>query len=267
MIDICRSEYILSKYIITYIIDGYWDVDSVKQQIYYYIDNENIYTRKQTIRDDLNKVWELYHNTMQDNLNNIICISNKILQNEYVYQYYDVIDFMEILGEIYIFESLSDQYDFMKFQICIDKYVESNLEKVVDEVTENSFHINSALSRRHIPHKLSEYFFHKMKSIQKTQINPFNIEYLASEFLGTNRLCTEEELEYLSNLPSEDYYQWIIDKDWDKDLGDKLKKLLNCNSSDVLPPLKKALIQIGKSSKLNAHRIKKFKIDIDDEIQ
>ncbi|MBB6482279.1 hypothetical protein [Spirochaeta isovalerica] len=239
----------LDREIINSVMIGYFIDNKIEKQI----EVKNNEIKKKKSQDSFFNSWELYHNSLKDN------------QEEVVNSIYD--SFLENALEISI-GNLQGTFNLLNELDCEEK-ARNIVMKYIDVRKNNpeSLNLKTIDSFRDITNPYIIEQFNKSYADLKTFDDPETTIEKVTESHG----FTEDAEIVLSNLTESDFVRLLKSYD-SSDTDKKIAGLLRIGElspqterrSKIYNNLRNALIKIGNESKINRRRVKKFGIKIED---
>lgn len=251
VIDLSPSAF--DNHILHFLEHGYVNENALKSEILELA--KKMEARR--AHNELNAAWKLYTDSFRDNQNEIVMAFRKVLLDDY-----DKLSISDFAGAI---DMLAD------FGEDVTKILELYVKTHTNELAAMNQH-DSFLARRVSYKPLLD----RINTIQASRIN-LDIDEVTTK-IAVNKGWNPEDIDFLTSLSIDDYYQWIMKSP--PDLTTKIrsgllffKNLQSRNSEDskkylqIYECTKAALIKLGAESSLNMKRIQKiYDIGDDDDV-
>lgn len=251
---------IFTEEIIHKLEHGYWSTENLKSFISSEVERIDVITKQSEIRKRLDCAWHLYHSSFQNNLDDIINIFEKELEDLSNYPYWDYGHFIHTLGYYYNFQKLKNTMISAPLH-HIDTYISLNAEQLKQMTWEDRLYIN--LNTSNIDPSITDYAMQKLDIIQsqksKTPLSAF------IKTLERNSRLSDEQKIYIQNLTLPEIESWLNTID-DIHMREYIHNLRICSASVQNGPdrdnpddsntlINQALDNIASQSALNRYRI------------
>lgn len=212
-------------------------------------------------------VWELYHSTLADNLDEIIVVLNDLIKDDIGLNSLGITEFIQFIKEYYFFHKLKDStYSVETIYPYIDKYIEKNeyhflssdMDSIMKSITITSF--NQDKSQEELNKKIDTYVREKIEELRITAYQSWGGWNILQENFNESKFFSFEERKQLLGAITKDQYLELFEKYTDPKLTvivrEAYRSLKSFNKTDEID---KALKEIGQKSAFNAYRVGKLK--------
>lgn len=212
-------------------------------------------------KNKISKVWDLYHSTLQDNLDVIIKILDDLIKDDDIFDYLDVQNFFQFVKNFYFFQNLKDrEYEIREIYPYIDQYMDKNESLFLRSNINNiltSIELTSFGAQGNYESVIDAYAKEKLHKLRFTQYQNIETWDLLKKIYDTGFLSPEEKL-LLENITKGQYIE-LFEKHECPELTMIVRQAYRELSPDKRGEFDAALDEISKQSTLNAHRITALK--------
>lgn len=239
-----------------FLIKGYLEKDKLKQVLVDGVKTKEIIEKKSHISQQIREGWDLYRNSYQDNLEEIIVIFRGILMNSENYHYMKANDFLAVLKSCRFFEGLKDDSNIFDYGYFIDKYFSTVEPQGLQPI------ISDEWAYQHTPEDQDIYDDFQLK-LSEIQFSKLELHQILDQCVLEGGPSLVEK-KYILSKDCDEYYQWIKQSEPDSLLRRKIMLIRDLSNGAGKNEINLALRKIAKESSLNKHRISKgFGINID----
>lgn len=237
---------------------GFWSEENLKSFISSEIERIDVIKKQSEIRNRLDCAWRLYHSSFQNNLDDIVDIFEKELNDSSNYPYWDYRHFISTLDAYYSFRRIEDEELEIDFS-CIDDYVAINSEELrkISEEDRHYIYINIG----HVDKSIQDYALQKLDEVMTEKS-----DVPLAEFVQTLKYegLSSAQKNYIKNLTEDEIKDWLTSVD-DSRMRFYIQTLQfwsdyafngpGRHNPDSDTPINRALESLAKSSPLNEYRI------------
>lgn len=249
---------IFTEEIIHKLEDGFWSTENLKSFISSEVERIDVITKQSEIRKRLDCAWRLYHSSFQNNLDDIINIFEKELEDSSNYPYWDYGHFIHTLGYYYNFQKLKNTMISVPLH-HIDTYISLNAEQLKQMTREDRLYIN--LNTSNIDPAITDLAMQKLDEIKSQKSKTPLSEFIKT--LERNGLSDEQQI-YIQNLTLPEIESWLNTID-DIHMREYIHNLriwsafikngTSINPDDPNTLINQALDNIASQSTINKYRI------------
>lgn len=214
--------------------------------------------KREAIYNQVNDARMLYRSNFNDNLDEIIALFERVLNDQSNYEYWDYGHFISTLDAYYSFRRIEDEEPEIDFDY-IDDYIAINSEKLRKISEEDRHYIYINIDR--VDKSIQDYALQKLDEVmaQKSDVP-------LAEFVQTLKYegLSSAQKNYIKNLTEDEIKNWLMSVD-DSRMIFYIKTLQTLShyafngpgrhNPDSDTPINRALESLAKSSPLNEYRI------------
>lgn len=257
------SSFMFDNEFIFYINNGYISSDFIaavaKSKSWY----ENLQHEAKVLecKNKISKIWDLYHSTLQDNLDDIINVLDDLIKDEDIFDYLNVRDFFQFMKNFYSFQKVKDsEYDVNHIYFYIDKYMAKNEQKFLCN-DQNSLLTSiefTSFGLEKTDLTIDHYAREKINELRISQYQSINVWDLLKKNYEVG-FSSKEEKQLLENITKDQYIE-LFEKCEDPELTRVIKQVYrDLKSLDKESELELALNEIAEKSKFSADRVAAIK--------
>lgn len=214
--------------------------------------------KREAIYNQVNDARMLYRSNFNDNLDEIIALFEKVLNDQSNYEYWDYGHFISTLDAYYSFRRIEDEEPEIDFDY-IDDYIAINSEKLRKISEEDRHYIYINIDR--VDKSIQDYALQKLDEVMAQKSDVPLAKFVQN--LRDDGLSSAQK-NYIKNLTEDEIKDWLMSVD-DSRLRFYIKTLQfwshyafngpGRHNPDSDTPINRALESLAKSSPLNEYRI------------
>lgn len=251
-----ESSSIFDDDIVFYINNGYISSDFIAKSKSWFEDLQHE-AKVLECKNKVSKIWDLYHSTLLDNLDDIIKTLNDLIKDDDIFDYLDVQNFFQFIKSFYFFQELEDsKYEVREIYPYIDKYVNKNkpifLESDKGSILA-SIEFTSFGTQKTYEHAIDDYTKEKINELRSAQYQKMEIWDLLKKIYEAEYSSPEEKL-LLEGITKDQYIE-LFEQHKYPELTQIVRQAYRELSPDKRGEFEAALDEVSKKSALNAHRV------------